>query len=146
MLIKSKVSKSTVSLLEYLRDRLPGGGNELEWEVAEINKRLSGRKEKKRKAEIEDYQFNDPFKPNVENYNRAEYNKYAKGQAPAQQRQQVSDRSNFGIGERERNPYSAGNFGYGRKTAQQAQAQQAQAVRQNLMIAKWLWKLWPTAD
>ena len=36
MLIKNRVSKNTVSLLDYLRDRLPANNTDMEYEVAEI--------------------------------------------------------------------------------------------------------------
>lgn len=120
MLIKNKVSKNTVALLGYLRDRFPGDLTEIEWEVAEINKRLSGRVEKKRKEEVPDYEFNDPFKPRVDTYNRREYNKHVKGSRDNQQEarekiRQVSDRNNFGIGERERQGgRSNQTYGHGR--------------------------------
>lgn len=77
MLIKNRVSKNTVSLLAYLRDRLPPNNTDMETEVAEIRERLSGKAQRKKKEKIPDYEFNDPFKANVETYNRAQYNKYS---------------------------------------------------------------------
>jgi Leucine-rich repeat (LRR) protein len=77
MLIKNRVSKNTVSLLAYLRDRLPANNTDMEYEVSEIQQRLSGRPQKKKKEKIPDYEFNDPFKANVDSYNRAQYNKYS---------------------------------------------------------------------
>lgn len=120
LLIKNNVSKNTVALLAYLRDRLPGGASELEWEVAEINNRLSGRQEKKRKEEVPDYEFNDPFKNRVDSYNRNEYNKYVKGpkynDATREKFKDINERNDFGIGERERHGgyENKRNFGHGR--------------------------------
>lgn len=127
LLIKNKVSRNTVALLAYLRDRLPGDSSELEWEVADINKRLSGKAEKKRKEDIPEYEFNDPFKSRVDKYNRNEYNKHLKpgdfSKDAKDHMKTVEDRNNFGISERERygGQQDTGGFGHGRHRHHQKQ-------------------------
>ena len=77
LLIKNKVSKNTVTLLAYLRDRLPQNLKEIEQEIFEIQQRFSGQAPKQKREKIPEYEFNDPFKAKVDTYNKKEYDKYS---------------------------------------------------------------------